>query len=83
MLVAVLAGVASSVGDSGYLPNHASEVPDATGVDYLNKVKALYDTRNECLHGFAVDITEVDKFGAAWPALNVTTIRIRLVALIE
>jgi hypothetical protein len=56
VLVAVLAGVAYSVGDSGYLANYASQVPGATAVDYLNKVKALYDTRNECLHALGIEV---------------------------
>jgi hypothetical protein len=41
----VLAGVASNVSDSDYLANYASQNPQATAVDYLNKVKALYDKR--------------------------------------
>lgn len=45
-LVAVLAGVASRVGDSEYLADYASQNPQATAVDYLNKVKVLYDKRD-------------------------------------
>jgi hypothetical protein len=54
--VAVLAKVASNVGDSDYLANYASQNPRATAVDYLNKVKALYDKRNECLHALGIEL---------------------------
>jgi hypothetical protein len=60
VLVAVLAGVASSVGDSEYLANYASQTPRATAVDYLNKVKALYDKRNECLHAQGIEVAGVE-----------------------
>jgi hypothetical protein len=55
--VAVLAAVASDVGDIDYLANYAFRTPRATAVDYLNKVKALYDKRNECLHALGIEVT--------------------------
>lgn len=54
VLVAVVAGVAANVGDSEYLANYVLQRPRATAVDYLNKVKALYDKRNECLHALGI-----------------------------
>jgi hypothetical protein len=57
-LVAVLAGVASTIGDGGYLAEYASENPQATAIDYINKVKVLYDKRNECLHSLGIEVIE-------------------------
>jgi hypothetical protein len=56
VLVAVLAGIATNVGDSEYLANYLSQTPRATAVDYLNKVKALHDKRNECLHVLGIEV---------------------------
>ncbi|HBB89501.1 MAG TPA: hypothetical protein DC047_18000 [Blastocatellia bacterium] len=60
VLVAVLAGVASRVGDSQYLANYALQTPGGTAVDYLNKVKALYDKRNECLHALGIEAAGIE-----------------------
>lgn len=49
-VVAVFAGAASSLVESEYLTDYLSQDPAATAIDYLNKVKALYDKRNQCLH---------------------------------
>lgn len=57
-LVAVLAGVASSLVESEYLTAYLSQYSQATAIDYLNKVKVLYDKRNECLHSLGIEVIE-------------------------
>src|SRR6266571_1193241 len=44
-LVATLAGI-------------RKRAPRDTAVNYLNKVKALYDKRNECIHSLGIEVAE-------------------------
>jgi len=41
-----------------YLTRYASRTPRATALDYLNKVKALYDKRNECIHALGIELSD-------------------------
>lgn len=57
-LVAVLAGAAFSIVESFYLTEYLSKNRAATAIDYLNKVKALYDKRNQCLHSLGIEVID-------------------------
>lgn len=54
-IVGTLAGVAASVANN-YLDNYVTHHPTATAVGYLDKVKALYDKRNECIHALGLAV---------------------------
>ena len=57
-LVAVFAGAAARLIENLILTDYISQCPAATAIDYLNKVKALYDKRNECLHSLGIEVTD-------------------------
>ena len=55
-LVSVMAEVAAKVASASYVLSFTAHKREATAEDYLNKVKALYDKRNECLHALGIEV---------------------------